>query len=156
MDVALAAPLPSLSVNTVSGNEGNSDTTPFIFTVTLSAASASTVTVNFATADGSATAGSDYTALAGTLTFAPGVTTQTITVNVIGDTMPQPNDTFTVNLGGATNATIAVAQGVGTMVNDDAAPPAPNVVIPTLTQWGMALLVLLLGAAAAPAVRRRR
>jgi hypothetical protein len=150
------AATPTLSINNVSANEGNSGTTPFTFTVTLSAASASTVTVTFATADGTATAGSDYTATSGTLTFAPGVTTQTITVSVIGDTNPEPNETFLVNLSGATNATIAVAQGIGTIVNDDAAPPAPNVVIPTLSPWGTALLVLLLAIAAGAAVRRRR
>jgi streptogramin lyase len=147
---------PTLSINNVSANEGNSGTTPFVFTVTLSAASGSTVTVNYATADGTATAGSDYAAASGVLTFAPGATTQTITVNVIGDTTPEPNETFFVNLSGATNATIAVSQGIGTIVNDDAAPPATNVVIPTLSEWGLVLLALLLGALAMVTLRRRR
>lgn len=84
--IAPAPPLPTLSINNVSQNEGNSGTTAFTFTVTLSAASASTVTVDFATADGTATAPSDYAATSGTLTFNPGVTTQPITVNVVGDT----------------------------------------------------------------------
>ena len=152
-----AAGLPTLSIANVSQNEGNSGLTPFTFTVTLSAASASTVTVGYATADGSASAGSDYAAASGTLSFAPGVTTQTITVNVNGDTAVEPNETFTVTLSGATNATIATATGVGTIVNDDAGvPPAGNVAIPTLGAWGVALLALLLGALAALPLRRRR
>jgi CSLREA domain-containing protein len=149
-------PVPTLSINNVSANEGNSGTTPFVFTVTLSAASASAVTVAFATADGTATAGSDYTATSGTLTFNPGVTTQTITVSVIGDTIPEPNETFLVNLSGATNATIAVAQGIGTIVNDDAVPPAPNVVIPTLNEWGLVLLALMVAILAGARIGRRK
>ena len=151
-----AVTLPTLSINNVSANEGNSGTTPFTFTVTLSAASASTVTVNYASADGSAGAGSDYSAASGTLTFAPGVTTQTITVNVNGDTTVEPNETFTVNLSAPTNASLAAGTGVGTIVNDDSATPSPNVVIPTMSQWGIALLALMLGALAALPLRRRR
>ena len=83
--------LPTLSINNVSNNEGNSGTTPFNFTVTLSAPSASTVTVNYATANGTATAGSDYVATSGMLTFAPGITTQPITVLVNGDTVVEPD-----------------------------------------------------------------
>ncbi len=116
--------LPALTINNVSANEGNSGVTPFVFSVALSAASASTVTVNFATADGTATAGSDYVATSGTLTFNPGVLIQTLTVNVNGDTTVEPNETFFVNLSAPTNATIASSQGTGTIVNDDAVPPA--------------------------------
>jgi len=150
-----AAGLPSLSINNVSANEGNSGITPFTFTVTLSAASASTVTVNFATADGSATAPGDYSATSGTLRFAPGVTTQTVTVNVNGDTTVEPNETFVVNLTGAVNATIAFATGVGTILNDDIATTAPSVVIPTLSEWAVALLALLLMVGAAMQLSRR-
>jgi hypothetical protein len=151
-----APPLPTLSINNVSANEGNSGLTPFVFTVTLSAASASTVTVAYATADGTANAGSDYNATSGTLTFNPGITTQTITVNVIGDTIVEPNETFFVNLSSPTNATLAVAQGTGTIINDDSPPLPTNAVIPTLSQWGIILLVLLLGAVAALPLRRKR
>ena len=102
-------------------------TTAYVFTVSLSAAQAAPVTVDFATANGTATAASDYTANSGTLTFAPGVTTQTVTVQVNGDTTVEPNETFNVNLSDATgNATIADAQGVGTIVNDDAAARRPS------------------------------
>ncbi len=72
-----ARTIPSLSINDVTITEGNTGTTNAVFTVTLSAASTSTVTVNFATANGTATTPSDYTAQNGTLTFAPGQTTKT-------------------------------------------------------------------------------
>ena len=75
-------PTPTLSVNNVSVTEGNSGTTTMTFTVTLSNASSQNVTVNFATANGTATAGSDYTARIGTLTFTPGTTTQTVAITV--------------------------------------------------------------------------
>jgi hypothetical protein len=113
-------PQPALSINNVNVTEGNSGTSNATFTVTLSASSYQTVTVAYATANGTATAGSDYVAKSGTLTFAPGVTTQTIAVAVNGDTVLEPNETFVVNLTSPGNATIATAQGTGTILNDDA------------------------------------
>src|SRR6185295_3092111 len=89
------------------------------FTVTLSAATPVPVTVDYATANGSATAGSDYETAQGTLTFPPGTTTQTLSVAVKGDTTFEVNETFVVNLSNATNAVIAGAAGVGTITNDD-------------------------------------
>ncbi|MFY3383922.1 putative Ig domain-containing protein [Paracidovorax sp. MALMAid1276] len=112
-------PLPSLSINDVSVVEGNAGTTAAVFTVTLSPASGETVTVNYATANGTAAQPGDYTAASGTLTFTPGQTALTITVLVNGDTQPEANETFFVNLSGATNATMADNQGVGTITNDD-------------------------------------
>ncbi|GAA4424744.1 beta strand repeat-containing protein [Acidovorax lacteus] len=112
-------PLPSLSIDDVTVVEGNSGSVNAVFTVTLSAASGQTVTVNYATADGTATQPADYTATSGTLTFTPGQTTRTISVPVLGETVPESNETFFVNLSGAVNATIADNQGVGTIVNDD-------------------------------------
>ena len=115
-----AAPAPSITINDVSQAEGNSGTTPFVFTVSLSNATSLPVTVNFATATGSANS-SDFTANSGTLTFAAGETSKTITVNVTGDTIVESNETFFVNLSGQSgNATIADSQGQGTIVNDDA------------------------------------
>ena len=111
--------LPSLSINSGSVNEGNSGTTNANFTVTLSQASPLTVTVDFATADGTATAPSDYTSTSGTVTFAPGQTTRPITIPVIGDTVVEPDETFTVNLSNPVNATISQTPGTGTIVNDD-------------------------------------
>ena len=75
--------------------------------------------MNFATADGTATAGSDYTATSGTLTFTPGTTTRNVTVSVTGDLTVEPNETFFVNLSAPAGAVIGDGQGVGTIVNDD-------------------------------------
>ncbi|MFS8383687.1 autotransporter domain-containing protein [Xanthomonas campestris] len=110
---------PTLSIDDVSVSEGNSGTTTATFTVTLSAASGQTVSVNYASADGTATAGSDYVARSGTLTFAPGTTAQGVAITVNGDTALEPNETFSVGLSGVSNASIARATGAGTILNDD-------------------------------------
>ena len=112
-------PLPSISINDVTVTEGNTGMVNAIFTVSLSSASNQTVTVNFTTADGTATAGSDYVANSGSVTFNPGETSKPTSVAIIGDTVVEANETFFVNLTIATNATIAKGQGVGTIVNDD-------------------------------------
>jgi hypothetical protein len=96
------------------------------FTVSLSAAQSGTVTVDYATADGSATAPGDYTSATGTVTFAPGDTSETVTVQTIDDTdFAEPDtETFTVNLSNVTgNANIADGTGVGTITDNDVAPP---------------------------------
>ncbi|MGI8982308.1 MAG: Calx-beta domain-containing protein [Pirellulaceae bacterium] len=114
---------PTASITDVTLAEGNSGTTAFVFTVTLTNASATTVTMNFATQDGTATVALlDYLANAGTLTFAPGVTTQTITVLVNGDLKHEPNETFFVNLTTPSGTTFIDSQGQGTILNDDAIP----------------------------------
>ena len=77
---------PVLRISDVSQAEGHAGTTAFPFTVTLSPASTGPVTVKYATANGTALAGSDYTATSGTLTFTPGQTSKTVTVNGLGDT----------------------------------------------------------------------
>ncbi len=111
---------PTISINNVSRSEGNSGTTAFTFTVSLSAASTQTVTVRYATANGTARTGNnDYVATSGKLTFSPGQTSKTVTVSVVGDTRVETDETFNVNLSSATNATIADGQGVGTILNDD-------------------------------------
>ena len=110
---------PSLKVNDVTVTEGNTGTRAATFTVTLSAASTQTVTVAYATGNGTATAGSDYSSTSGTLTFAPGQTSETITVLVKGDRIPEPNETFFVNLSNPNNATIADGQGLGTIMDDE-------------------------------------
>jgi len=112
-------PWPTAAINDVTLTEGNSGSTTAAFNVTLSAASSATVTVDYATADGTATAGSDYVGQGGTLTFAPGETTKTVTVAVLGDRVAEPNETFFVTLSGATNAAIAVHQSHGTILDDD-------------------------------------
>ncbi|WP_425520158.1 putative Ig domain-containing protein [Xanthomonas cannabis] len=124
---------PALSIDDVSVIEGNSGTTTATFTVSLSAASGQTVTVNYATADGTANAGSDYAPRSGTLTFAPGVTAQGVAVTVNGDTAVEPNETFSVALSGASNATIARATGTATITNDDAAVVIGPAALPAAT-----------------------
>src|SRR5438094_84363 len=121
--VIVSAP-PTIAINDVTVTEGNGGTTNAIFSVTLSAASSQTITVTYATADGTATtADNDYVAASGTVTFAPGVTSQPVTVTVNGDTKFEPNETFFVNLSNPTGgATISDGQGQGTIVNDDTAP----------------------------------
>ena len=113
---------PILSINNVQMNEGNSSTTTFTFTVSLSTASNQTVTVNYATADNTATiAGNDYQSASGTLTFNPGETQKTINVLVNGDTLVEPDESFFVSLSGASGANVGTGQGIGTIQNDDTA-----------------------------------
>ena len=112
--------MPAMSISDVSVTEGNSGTTNAIFTVSLSASSTQPVTVTYATANSTAQSGTDYVAGSGTLTFAPGQTSQTLAVAVNGDAAAEPNETFFVDLSGPTNATLADAQGIGTITNDDA------------------------------------
>ncbi|OLE54494.1 MAG: hypothetical protein AUG51_07860 [Acidobacteria bacterium 13_1_20CM_3_53_8] len=110
---------PSLSIGNATVIEGNSGSTNAAFTVTLSAASTQAVTVDYVTSDGTATAPSDYDAQSGTLVFTPGQTTKTINIAVKGDTLPELNETFFVTLFNPVNATIATAQGTGTITDDD-------------------------------------
>jgi hypothetical protein len=110
---------PRISINNVSRSEGNGKTT-FTFTVSLSAIYDQAVTVNYATTNGTATAGTDYTAKSGVVTFAAGETIKTITVVIKGDKTREANETFFVDLFGASgNALIGAARGIGTILNDD-------------------------------------
>ncbi len=126
--------LPSASVADVSVAEGSAGTTSAPFTVTLSNPSAFTATVDWATADGTATAGSDYTAGSGTLTFDPGVTTQPISVEVLGDTAFEANESFTVTLTNATGSTVATPSATATITNDDKAFTALTVTVTKTTK----------------------
>jgi ELWxxDGT repeat protein len=110
---------PAITVTDTTVTEGNVGTTAATFTVRLSEAHDQPVTVAYATAAGTATAGTDYQSVSGSLTFAPGETVKTITVLVNGDQFGEPNETFVVNLSSATNATIADAQGTGTILDDE-------------------------------------
>jgi probable HAF family extracellular repeat protein len=115
----VASGTPVVSINDVSKNEGDSGTTQYTFTVNLSPASASAVTVNFATANGSAKAGEDYDARSGVVTFNAGETSRTLAVNVRGDRKKEAQEVFYVNLSGASGAFVAVSQGTGVVRNDD-------------------------------------
>jgi probable HAF family extracellular repeat protein len=112
-------PPPTIAITNVTVTEGNSSTTNAVFTVSLSNSYSGPVTVDYDTANGTASAGSDYQAISGTLNFAPGETSRTITVKVIGDRAVESTETFNVNLSGATNATITAGQGVGTILDDE-------------------------------------
>src|SRR5207302_939807 len=113
----------AISVNDVSQAEGNTGQTDFTFTVSLTNPSAQAITVDYATQDGSATtADSDYAQNTGTLTFAAGETSKTVTVKVNGDTTFEPDEGFALKLSNPANATIADDTGAGTIQNDDAQP----------------------------------
>jgi probable HAF family extracellular repeat protein len=110
---------PRISVNDVSQNEGNSGTRQFVFTVSLSPASDVAVSLDFATANGSAKAVEDYDARSGVLAFNAGETSKTIAVTVKGDRKSEGNEVFYLNLSGAVGAFIVDSQGVGVVRNDD-------------------------------------
>jgi phospholipase C len=112
-------PKPSIRIGDANTPEGNSGTHGLSFKVTMSRASTIPVSVQWATADGSATAPSDYIAASGTLTFAPGQTTKPITVLVKGDKIKEPNEVFFVLLHSPVGATIADPNGTGGILNDD-------------------------------------
>ena len=107
---------PALAIDDVAMAE---DEGSAVFTVSLSEASATAVTVAYATSNGTATAGSDYTAAGGTLTFQPGETEHSLSVPVLEDSEEEENETFTVNLSDATNATLADGEGIATIRDND-------------------------------------
>ncbi|MCP4930321.1 MAG: hypothetical protein GY918_14825, partial [Gammaproteobacteria bacterium] len=111
-------PVPTLSINDVSYTETSSASNA-TFTVTLSEASGQDVTVDYASSDVSTTAGSDYTASSGTVTISAGATSATFTVPILVDTLDESNETATVTLSNASNASISDATGTLTIVDDD-------------------------------------
>jgi Calx-beta domain/FG-GAP-like repeat/FG-GAP repeat len=127
-------PQPSISISDATAAEKDSsfDTSDAVFTVTLSAPSSKSVGVNYATADGTATANGDYGRVQRTLVFGPGETSKTITVAVQGDQTHEPDETFFVNLSNAVNATVADAQAQGTIIDND---PVPSVTIFNLSAF---------------------
>ena len=113
---------PRISISDVTKYEGRKNkTTLFTFTVTLSVAYDQPVTMSFATVNGTATTGdNDYVAKTGTLTFAPGETTKTITIEVKGDNKREANETFYLDLYGLSiNGLFTKNRGIGTILNDD-------------------------------------
>jgi hypothetical protein len=115
---------PSISISNASVTEGNSVFNPNSadFTVTLSAPSSFTVSVDFTVASGTAVVFDDFDFAQGTVSFQPGVTSRTISVSARGDVTREPNETFFVNLSNAVDASIADGQGQGTIQNDDPLP----------------------------------
>ena len=112
-------PQPQINITDVILTESNSGTQTANFAVTLSNPSAQTITVAYQTSDISATAGADYIAQTGTITFNPGETSKTVSIVVNGDTTVEANETFKVTLSTPVNATIADGEGIGTINNDD-------------------------------------
>ena len=110
---------PSLRMGDASVVEGNTGTVNATFTLTLSYASPVNVTVQYATADITAAAGSDYTAASGTVIIPAGQTSAAFTVAVQGDRLGEPDETFAVNLSAVTGATIGDGQGIGTIRDDE-------------------------------------
>ena len=120
---------PSLSISDTTTREGvGAD-----FVVTLAGTTLRTVTVRFNTADGTAQAGSDYSARVGSLTFAPGEKTKTITVTVLDDAAAESVEEFSVVLGDPVNATITKARGVATIEASDRSLDPPTIVTPGTT-----------------------
>jgi large repetitive protein len=113
---------PKLVVSDAAGLEGNSGTTPIAFTVAMVPVSTSDVTVDYVTSNGTASAGSDYTAASGTLTIPAGQASGSIPVTVIGDKTYEPNETFTLTLSNPVGATVVADTAVGTIMNDDKIP----------------------------------
>jgi uncharacterized repeat protein (TIGR02543 family) len=123
-------------ISDVSLEEGDSGTTDFVFTVTLSEASPDTVEVGYVTADSTATvAGNDYIAATGTLVFVPGDVEETFTVQVVGDTDNEPDEIFQVRLVDPDGIVLVDGLGLGTIVNDDAASAVAEP-MPTTTFLG--------------------
>jgi hypothetical protein len=117
---------PSLSIGGVTLDEGNAGQTNAVFTVRLPAPTQRDVIVQYATEDGTALAGSDYTATSGTLSIPAGRASGTISVPIRGDLLNESNETFFLNLSNAQNAVIASGQATGVIRNDDA-PPAISI-----------------------------
>ena len=115
---------PTVSIADVSVVEGNSGTTDLVFTLSLSAAAGTNATVNYATSDGTAVAGQDYTAASGSLSVPSGATSATITVSVNTDTNYEADETFTLTLSSPSGLTLGtVSSATGTITNDDDANP---------------------------------
>jgi uncharacterized delta-60 repeat protein len=114
--------LPKIIVHDVAKGEGNSGTSSMLFSVTLSNPSYQTVSVDFSTQNGSATSFEDYILTSGTVTFAPGETSKSVAVSIKGDTKFETNESLQLSAFNPSNATIADGLGIGTILNDDAAP----------------------------------
>ncbi len=115
--------IPVLSINDVQIIEGNSGTKDAVFTVSSNGSLLnSTITVNYATVDATASGGTDYVPVGGVLAIAPGATSNTITVPIIGDTFNEVTESFLVRLSIPVNANILRNTGIGTIIDNDLRP----------------------------------
>jgi hypothetical protein len=110
---------PTLTISDASIVEGNAGTQNAAVVVSLSAPSSRIVSANYSTADGTATAGSDYNALSGKLAFAPGETRKVILIPIRGDQLPEPDETLVVRLNGIKNATPVKAQASVSILDNE-------------------------------------
>jgi len=120
--VLLVGEFPTVSVDSPTITEGDSGEQQMVFTVSLSAPPTVPVTMSFATVNGTATSGADFTPLAGTLTFDTGVQELTVSVPILGDTIQEGTETFTLNLTNIVNASNTSAQGTGTILDNEIPP----------------------------------
>lgn len=142
--------VPQITVSGASKTEGNSGTSTMNFTVSLSKASAGTVTVQYATADGTATdADNDYEPTSGTVTFVPGDVSETVSVTINGDTFSEPTENFRLVLSNPSNAVFggtpapATISGTGSIVNDDNSQVRIRINPQTVVEGGQVLVTLL-------------
>ena len=126
-----SGPPPTLTISDASVDEGNAGTVNAVFTVTLANPSGTSVSVNYATANGSAQSSQDYTSTSGSLSFSGSTTSRTVSVVIQGDTVDETDETFFVNLSSPSNATLGDGQGLGTIRDDDgrSTPPGSTVVL---------------------------
>lgn len=135
-DPACSSYVPTVSIADVNVDEGTGGSVDAVFEVTLSAASTSTVTIDYSTADGTASAPDDFEAVSGTLALAPGETSGSVTVPVLSDIVGEAaTETFTVVLTMPTHATIADGTATGTITDDDDCSPLA-VLVPGQTAAG--------------------
>jgi len=116
----------SLTISNASVTEGDSGTSDLIFTVSINATTNADVDVEYATSDGTATEGTDYTATSGTLTIPEGSTSAAVTVSVIGDTEVEGNETLNLTLSNPIEASLGTARATGTINDDDVADQQPT------------------------------
>jgi hypothetical protein len=130
----VAPPVPvGISIADVSMDEGNSSSRTMTFKVQLSAAATTAVKFSIATSDGSASAPTDYTAKAQSLSIPIGTTFKNFTVSIKGDLASEPDETFFVTLSAVTGANVTDGQAVGTIKNDDGAPGTATMTIANIT-----------------------
>ncbi len=110
---------PTISIGDVTITEGDSGSANVVFTVSLSKASTSSITVAYATANGTALAGSDYAAKSGKISFPAGATSKTLSVKIYGDRIPEPDELFYIRLTSPTNATIFKGEATATIRASD-------------------------------------
>lgn len=110
---------PTMTIEDATHEEGNLGATQFSFRIQLSGASSFPISVEYASADGTATGATDYVPVSGTVNFAPGETLKNVVVQVIGNFTPELDETFFINLSNPANATLLDNQALGTIIDDD-------------------------------------